>query len=64
MNERNCSTKSGPDKTMVVANPVREPDVVLTSKAEAKAANKLPRAEQLHRFEENLEAQDSGNQPA
>ena len=55
---------SGPDKSAVPASPVREPDVVLTPKAEAKAANKLPRVEQLNKFEEDLEAHDGGNQPA
>lgn len=36
----------------------------LTPKAEAKAANKLPKAEQLNKFEKDLEVHDSGNQPA
>jgi hypothetical protein len=44
--------------------PVRETDAEPTPKAEAKAANKLPRAEQLKKFEKDLEAHDSGNQPA
>ena len=39
-------------------------DAELTPKAEAKAANKLPRAEQLNKFEQHLEAHDGGNQPA
>ena len=42
----------------------RVADPALTPKAEAKAANKLPRREQLNRFEQDLEATDSGNQPA
>jgi hypothetical protein len=46
------------------ARPVRVADPGLTPKAEAKAANKLPRREQLNRFEQDLEATDSGNQPA
>jgi hypothetical protein len=41
-----------------------ESDPELTPKAEAKAANKLPRSEQLNKFEKSLEAHDSGNQPA
>jgi hypothetical protein len=64
MKEKNCSTMSEPDKSMVAANPVRESEAELTPKAEAKAANKLPRVEQLNKFEEDLEAHDSGNQPA
>jgi hypothetical protein len=36
----------------------------LTPKAEAKAANKLPKAEQLNKFEKDLEVHDSGNRPA
>jgi hypothetical protein len=63
MKEKNPSAKSGPDKT-VSENPVRTPDVKLTPKAQAKAANQLPRVEQLNKFEEHLEAHDSGNQPA
>ena len=44
--------------------PVMVTDAELTPKAEAKAANKLPRAEQLNKFEQHLEAHDGGNQPA
>ena len=44
--------------------PVRETDAELTPKAAAKAANKLPVTEQLKKFETDLEAKDSGNQPA
>lgn len=64
MKGKNYSAKSGPDKSVVAESPVREADAVLTPKAEAKAANKLPRVEQLNKFEESLEAHDSGNQPA
>ena len=64
MNEKNCRTRSEPGKSAVLETPVRDTDVELTSKAEAKAANKLPRAEQLNKFEQDLEAHDSGNQPA
>ena len=64
MNEKPQNAKSGPDKLMNDAPPVRDPDFELTPKAEAKAANKLPRAEQLEKFEQDLEAKDSGNQPA
>ena len=44
--------------------PVMVTDAELRPKAEAKAANKLPRAEQLNKFEQHLEAHDGGNQPA
>ena len=64
MNEKNLSTKSEPDKGVVAENPVRETDAELTPKAEAKAANKLPRSAQLNEFEKDLEEHDSGNQPA
>ncbi len=64
MKENIPIAKSGPEKSVVVANPVMETVAVLTPKAEAKAANKLPRAEQLNKFEKNLEAHDGGNQPA
>ena len=56
--------ESGPDKGIVAEPPVRETDAELTPKAEAKVANKLPRAEQLNKFEKDLEVHDSGNQPA
>ena len=60
-----CQTaKPGPDKSGDVATPVREADVELTPKAESKVANKLPRAEQLNKFEQDLEETDSGNRPA
>jgi hypothetical protein len=45
-------------------SPVMVSDAELKPKAEAKAANKLPRSEQLNRFEQHLEAHDGGNQPA
>ena len=64
MKEKNPITKSEPDKGLVSETPVRETDAELTPKAEAKAANKLPRAEQLNKFEKDLEVHDSGNQPA
>ena len=64
MNEGNPNTKSEPDKAMASDLPVMETDAKLTPKAEAKSANKLPRAEQLKKFEASLEAHDSGNQPA
>lgn len=47
-----------------VEKPAREADVVMTPNAEAKAANKLPKAEQMEHFEEDLEEHDPGNQPA
>jgi hypothetical protein len=65
MKEKSAPTLSEqPGKRMAAAIPVWEPDAALTPKAEAKAANKLPRAEQLKKFEEDLEAHDSGNQPS
>lgn len=64
MNEASCLVKSEPDKMLPPEPPAREPDVELTPKAEAKVANKLPRAEQMKKFETDLEAHDSGNQPA
>lgn len=64
MKKKNYSKKPEPGKSTVPETPVREPDAELTPKAEAKAANKLPRAEQLNTFEKDLEAHDSGNQPA
>jgi hypothetical protein len=64
MKEKHHIAESGPDKGVVAETPVREADAELTPKAEAKAANKLPRAEQLNKFEKDLEVHDSGNQPA
>lgn len=64
MNENPQSTKSEPNESMTATPPVREPDFELTPKAKAKAANKLPHTEQLEKFEQHLEAHDSGNQPA
>ena len=64
MKATNHITTSDPEKDVVPATPVMEHDAKLTPKAEAKAANKLPRAEQLNKFEQSLEAHDSGNQPA
>jgi hypothetical protein len=64
MNEKNSITKSEPHKGAVSDLPVMEMDAKLTAKAEAKSANKLPRTEQLNKFEKSLEAHDSGNQPA
>ncbi len=56
--------ESWPDKSTASPTPFREADIELTPKAAAKAANKLPRSEQLERFEQSLEARDNGNQPA
>lgn len=56
--------KSRLAEVVIAKPPVRETDAELTPKAEAKVANKLPRAEQLNKFEADLEAHDSGNQPA
>jgi len=64
MKENHYIAASGADKHIVAEIPVREPDIKLTLKAEAKAANKLPKAEQMKKFEQSLEAHDPGNQPA
>ena len=48
----------------VLQTPVMVTDAELKPKAEAKAASKLPGAEQLNKFEQHLEAHDGGNQPA
>jgi len=64
MNTKPSHTNSNPDQVAVAESPVRETDAELTPRAEAKAANRLPRAEQLNQFEIDLEAHDSGNQPA
>jgi len=64
MNAMPYFMKSRPAKVAVAKPPVRETDAELTPKAEAKVANKLSRAEQLNKFETDLEAHDGGNQPA
>jgi len=64
MNAKPHIAKSEPDQGVVAEMPVMETDAELTPKAEAKVANKLPRTEQLNKFEQDLEAHDSGNQPA
>ena len=64
MNEKPQTEKSGSGESVAETPPVREPDIELTSKAKAKAANKLPRAEQLEKYEQYLEVHDPGNQPA
>ena len=56
--------KSTLDEPATETPPVRVPDIKPTPKAQAKAANKLPRSEQLEKFEQHLEAHDPGNQPA
>lgn len=64
MIENNLSPKSESDTTPGAPSPVMQSETVLTPKAEAKAANKLPRREQLDKFKQELAAKDSGNQPA
>ena len=64
MKEKLQTEKSAPDESVTETPPVRARDIELTPKAKAKAANKLPRAEQLEKFEQHPEAHDSGNQPA
>ena len=62
--EKHSITKSDPHKAVASDLPVREVDAELSPSAEAKSSNKLPRAEQMKKFETDLEAHDSGNQPA
>lgn len=64
MKEEHHIAEPWPDNGVVAETRVREADVDLTPEAEAKSANRLPRTEQLNRFEKDLEAKDSGNQPA
>jgi hypothetical protein len=64
MKAKHSIAESGPDRHKAAATPVKELDVPLTPKAQAKEANKLPRAEQMKKFEQSLEAHDPGNQPA
>jgi hypothetical protein len=64
MNEKSQTPKTDPEKPVEETTPVREPDIELSPKAKAKAANKLPRKEQLEKFEQYLEVHDPGNQPA
>ena len=64
MNAKPENAKPTPEEHATETPPVREPDFELTPKAKAKAANKLPRAEQLEKFEQYLEVHDPGNQPA
>lgn len=62
MNEQHSIAESEPNKQ--TDTPVRVPDVKLTPEAEAKAANKLSKAEQMKKFEQSLEVHDPGNQPS
>jgi hypothetical protein len=64
MKETTIITKPEKDKGIPPGTPILEVEPVLTPKAEAKAANKLPKVEQLEHFEEDLEEHDPGNQPA
>jgi len=64
MNENPQTAKSKIEESTAEAPPVREPDIELTPRAKAKAANKLPRAEQLEKFEQYLEVHVTGNQGA
>ena len=64
MRKYNYSPESERGNSAVAEMPVRKPDIEPTPKAEAKIANKLPRDEQLNKFEKELEARDPGNQPA
>ena len=53
MKEKNHPTATEPTNGTVSEKPVMETEPELTPKAEAKAANKLPRAEQLKKFADN-----------
>jgi hypothetical protein len=64
MKEKHYIAECWPENHIVATTPVRERDVELTPREEAKAANRLPRTEQMKQFEQDLEAEDSGNQPA
>jgi hypothetical protein len=64
MNKQDHRLMTEPHKGVPAEFSVRVNDAELTPKAEAKIANKLPGAEQLDKFETDLEAHDSGNQPA
>ena len=64
MNEKHDVATSESDKQSVPTTRAKEPNVELPPKAQAKVANKLPRTEQLRKFEQSLEAHDPGNQPA
>jgi hypothetical protein len=64
MKEKPHIAESWPDHDHAAPTPVREPDIKLTSKEEAELANRLPKAEQMKKFEQSLEAHDPGNQPA
>ena len=54
------SSRQAEDSDLSVTKPTAE----LTPKAQAKASNQLPGAEQMSNFEEHLEEKDSGNRPA
>ena len=64
MKELHPIAGSAPANGSVAKTPVMEADAVLTPKAEARVANRLPKREQLNQFEKNLEEHDPGNQPA
>jgi hypothetical protein len=64
MNKKIPNPEPGPKKRSAPVVPVMQSVRELTPKAEAKMANKLPRAEQMKKFKKSLEAHDSGNQPA
>ena len=64
MKEMNLIAEYGLHSGGGAATPVMEADAELTPRAEAKAANQLPKAEQLNGFEKDLEEHDPGNQPA
>jgi hypothetical protein len=57
-------TRSDLQPFVASAMPVREADAVLSSRAQAQAANQLTTGDQLNKFWKELRAHDSGNQPA
>ncbi len=58
------TVKSARRKAAVSDLPVREMVPEPTPKAQARAANKLPRSEQMNNFKKELQAKDNGNRPA
>ncbi len=58
------TVKSARRKALVSDLPVREVASEPTPRAQARAANKLPRSEQMNNFKKELQAKDNGNRPA
>ena len=58
------TVKSARRKALVSDLPVREVASEPTPRAQARAANKLLRSEQMNNFKKELQAKDNGNRPA